>query len=215
MDNEVKHIQLNEAKWDKWAPTFDDKSWRNNYLRKAQSAVISLLNLRENECFLDIGCGTGWALGQISVLLKDKGQFYGIDLSPKMIDKAKENFRGKDNFHFINANAEAIPLDNNFFDIIICTNSFHHYFDPLKALNEMRRLLKPDGKAYILDPIADWWFLKLVDKISKSLDPAHVKLYSTKEFQELFINSGLTYVDSKVIMMQQKVHIAQKPPDNK
>jgi ubiquinone/menaquinone biosynthesis C-methylase UbiE len=210
MKNEFKHTQLNEAKWDKWAKSLDDKGWINNYLRKAQSELISLLDIKENMCFLDIGCGTGWALGQIAILLNGKGQFYGADLSPKMIDKAKENFKSEDNFHFIKANAESIPLDSDFFDIIICTNSFHHYLNPVKALKEMQRLLKSGGKIYILDPTADWWLIKPIDKLINLLEPEHVKIYSTKEFQRLFVNSGLKYVDTKVIKMHQKVHIAEK-----
>lgn len=212
MDNETRHTELNEAKWDKWAPTLDDNSWRNRYLRRAQSAVISLLDLEENDYFLDVGCGTGWALGRISTLLNGRGQFYGIDLSSKMIDRATENFKEWDNFHFVKANAEAIPIENDFFDIIICTNSFHHYFDPLKALSEMRRLLKPGGKVYILDPTADSWFSKLIGKISKSVDPAHVKTYSSKEFQDLFAKSGLEYINSSKCLIREKVHIARKQP---
>ena len=90
---ESKHIQLNEAKWDKWAESFDGKGWRYDYLRKAQSSVISLLDIKENMNFLDIGCGTGWAIGQVAKLVDNKGSFYGVDLSPKMIEKAKENFK--------------------------------------------------------------------------------------------------------------------------
>lgn len=127
-----------------------------------------------------------------------------------MIAKAKENFRGRDNFHFINANAESIPLESDFFDIIICTNSFHHYFDPVKALKEMRRLLKPGGKTFILDPTADGWFMKLADKLSKFFEPERMKFYSTREFQELFVASGLRYVDTKAVDMRQKVHIAER-----
>ncbi len=157
MKDETKHVQMNEAMWDKWAEadTLDNNGLQSRFLRAAQSKVISLLNIQPNVHFLDIGCGTGWAVGQAANLVKGNGLFYGVDLSPKMIEKAKENFRGKDNFHFLQANSESIPLDDNFFDIIICTNSFHHYLHPDNALKEMRRLLKDGGKLYLLDPVAE------------------------------------------------------------
>jgi ubiquinone/menaquinone biosynthesis C-methylase UbiE len=210
MKNESKHIQINEAKWDKWANSLDGKGWRYDYLRSAESGVISLLDIRENINFLDIGCGTGWAIGQVAKLVNNKGSFYGVDLSPKMIEKAKENFKGNDNFHFIKANAESIPLNDNLFDIIICTNSFHHYLYPDKALREIYRLLKYSGKFYILDPTADNFVFKIADKIIKLIEPGHVKLYSTKEFKNLIVNAGLKYISTEIIRAHQKVHIGQK-----
>lgn len=201
---ESKHIELNEAKWDKWANSLDGKGWRYDYLRHGQSGVISLLDIKENISFLDIGCGTGWALGQAAKLIDDKGSFYGVDLSAKMIEKAKENF------HFIKSNAESIPLDDNLFDIIICTNSFHHYLHPDKALKEMYRLLKVGGKIYILDPTADIWIIKIIDKLAKLLGHGHVKFYSTKEFKKLIVGAGLKYEGRETIRMHQKVHIGEK-----
>ena len=198
---ESEHIKFNEAKWDKWADSLDGKGWRYDYLRHGQSGVISLLDIRENMNFLDIGCGTGWALGQIAKLIDDNGSFYGVDLSAKMIEKAKDNFKVKENFHFIKSNAESIPLDDNLFDIIICTNSFHHYLHPDRALKEMYRLLKTDGKVYILDPTADIWIIKIIDKLIKLLGHEHVKFYSTKEFKNLIINAGLKYEGHKIIRM--------------
>ena len=207
---ELIHIEINENKWDKWAKSYDGKGWRYIYLRKCQSGVVSLLDIKENICVLDIGCGTGWALGQIAKLVDGKGSFYGIDLSAKMIEKAKENFKEQKQFQFMKANAESIPLEDNKFDVIICTNSFHHYLNPDKALKEMYRLLKAEGKVYILDPTVDMWILKIVSKLIKLLDPSQVKLYSTKEFKELIIGSGLMYVGRRKIRMQQKVHMGEK-----
>lgn len=208
--NEAKHLQLNEAKWDKWADTLDSKSWRNSYLRSAQRQVISRLDAKENIHFLDIGCGTGWAVGQVAKLVDRHGQFYGVDLSPKMAEKAQENFGGMSNFHFLQANAESIPLDADSFDRIICTNSFHHYLHPDLALREMYRLLKSSGKLFILDPTADTWVIRVADKIIKLFEPEHVKLYSTHEFQQMFQAAGLKYIASDMIQGQEKVHIGQK-----
>ena len=205
-----KHIEVNKKKWDKWAPEADGKSrWMYDYLRRSQAALISMLELKENMNFLDIGCGTGWAIGQAAKVVNDNGEFYGVDLSSKMIEKAKENFRDKNNFHFIEANSEAIPLDDNFFDVIICTNSFHHYLHPDKAMKEIFRLLKPAGKIFILDPTADTILIKIIDKIIKWTEPAHVKMYSTKEFKELMVNAGLKYLESKSLP-GEKVHIGEK-----
>lgn len=207
---EAKHILINEAKWDEWADTLDEKGKRNDYLRKAQSDVIALLEMNENTHLLDIGCGTGKALAFAAEKNSGKGEFYGVDLSEKMIEKAKENFRGKENFHFIQANAEFIPLPDHSFDDIICTHSFHHYLHPIQALKEMHRLLKPAGKLYLLDPTTDGIMMKVIDKIVKLTDKAHVKMYSTKEFKNMFSVTGFQYLDNQVVMGPVKVHIGRK-----
>jgi ubiquinone/menaquinone biosynthesis C-methylase UbiE len=210
MKTDSEHIRSNEALWDRRAKSFDSPDWKTNYLRKAQTALVSLLDLKENMVILDVGCGTGWALGQAAARLKGRGQFYGVDLSSKMIDKAKENFEGLDNFHFIKANAESVPLEGNLFDIILCSNSFHHYRHPDKALKEMYRLLKPGGRTCILDPTADHWYIKVVDRLARVIEPEHVRLYSSQEFQRLFVEAGLTYGESISILAHQKIHVGIK-----
>jgi len=207
---EAKHEQLNKEKFNKWADTFDDKSLRTAYLQDAQCKLLPLLDVKENVIFVDIGCGTGRALEEAAKLVNLKGLFYGVDLAEKMIEKARSNFHGKHNFHFLQANAESIPLNDNFFDIIICTHSFHHYLNPDKALSQMHRLLKKNGRLYILDTNADHWIIHIIDKIIKLLQPAHVKFYSTEEFRQLFEQAGLIYVHSRKINVGSKVHIGEK-----
>ena len=207
---ESKHIELNEAKWDGWVDSLDKRGSRSYYLRRGQRDVISLMTIKEGMSTLDIGCGTGWALGQAASLINNKGSFYGVDLSAKMIERAKENFQAKENFHFVKANAESIPLDDSLFDYIICTNSFHHYFNPEKALKEMYRLLKIGGKVHILDPTADIWIVKIIDKLIMLLGHGHVKFYSTKEFKELLVSAAFKYAGHKTLRISQKVHIGEK-----
>ncbi len=208
--DEMKHLQANEAKWNEWAESFDGDGWRGDYLRDAQSKLISLLPVAENVRFLDVGCGTGWAVGEVAKAAGDQGLFYGVDLSPKMIEKAKDNFKGRDNFHFLQANAESIPLEDGFFDIIICTNSFHHYLHPDRAVKEMYRLLDGGGRTYILDPSGDGWIVKIADRLIKIFEPEHVKIYSTEEFRCLFEGAGLNYAGSSKVNSHSKIHIGEK-----
>ena len=207
---EAEHIRINEIKWDKWAPIADGKGLKFDYLRSAQSHVISIAGIKENIHFLDIGCGTGWAVGQAAKKANKNGTFFGVDLSAKMIDKAQENFKEFSNIHFIKANSESIPLDNDLFDIIICTNSFHHYLHPEQVMKEIHRLLKKGGKIFILDPIADYWYIKVIDKIFRLIEPAHVKIYSSKEFQKLMENKGLKYWGCNSINKHHKIQIGEK-----
>ena len=210
MKSEAEHVRLNEAKWDNWAESLDGKGWRYEYLRKAEGSLLSMLRWSENVHFLDIGCGTGWALGETAKRAGNEGLFYGVDLSEKMIEQAKKNFAGRENFHFIKANVESIPLEGDFFDVIICTNSFHHYLHPDKALKEMWRLLRQGGSLYILDPTADHWIIKVADKIIGLFEREHVKMYTTNEFRTMFEQTGFCYGDSHAPGIHQKIHSGRK-----
>ncbi len=205
------HEEINKSKWDKWAENLDtDKRKKYQYLRKIQSDLIDIINPTENSRILDIGCGTGQALGFAAKKNKGKGDYTGVDISEKMIEKAKENFTGFDNFHFIVCNAESIPLPGNSFDIIICTNSFHHYNHPVKCLQEMNRLLNQNGRLFIVDPASDSLLMKIINKIISVFEKAHVKMYSTKEFKTLFQQAGIKYLYSKQIMGPVLLHGGEK-----
>lgn len=202
------HIKINENRWDSWAGTYDNK--RFNFFRYLQKKAVSLVQLKEGQRFLDIGCGTGWAVRHAADVLKGNGQFYGIDMSEKMIEKATENSRGYKNTHFYQAIVEKLPFEDNFFDSAICTNSFHHYLDPSKALDEVYRVLKPGGRIYIMDGTTDDILTRAVDRYIMSRQAGHVKLYSTVEYRELFAKAKLTYVMTKAVW-PEKVHVGEKP----
>ncbi len=208
MTEEKEHTELNIKKWDLRAETYDER--RFNYFRFMQKRLVSLLEPKENQHLLDLGCGTGWAVRYAARLVNEQGEFYGIDISPKMIEKARTSSADYQNVHFYQASADQLPFEDNFFDFIICSNSFHHYFSPDRVLSEAFRVLKPEGRIYIMDPTADGPIMKMIDKWTKKKDPAHVKLYSTKEYRELFVGAGLNYISSKLITPPLKIHIAEK-----
>ena len=205
-----EHQRLNEEKWNSWAKNFDSK--RFAYFRLMQKRLVSLLDLEEGQNLLDLGCGTGWAVRYAASLVNNSGGFYGIDISPDMIQKAKLNSADCNNVYFFQENSEQLHFDNNFFDFIICSYSFHHYFSPDKVLSEVQRVLKPGGRIYILDTTSDVLIVRIVDKRRKKKDPTHIKLYSSRDYKELYIRAKLNYIGSKSIRgLYTKVHIGEKP----
>ena len=208
MKNEKEHIELNKQKWDFWAESFDRKIY--DFFRFMQKRTISLTALKEKDYFLDIGCGTGWAVRHASRIIKENGKAFGIDLSPKMIEIAKANSPNNQNIFFSQANSENLPFKDNFFEFIICTNSFHHYLDPLKVLDEIFRVLKKEGEIYILDVTTDGFLAKMLNKRFQKTEKEHVKFYNTREFKDFYAKANLKYIASKLILPFEKVHIAKK-----
>jgi ubiquinone/menaquinone biosynthesis C-methylase UbiE len=208
MDRNTHHAKINERKWDARAATYDDK--RFDYFRWMQQRVIRLIDLRPGLRFLDVGCGTGWAVRYVAGLLQDKGMFYGVDISGNMIERAQAQSRGLGNAHFYKASAEQLPLESGSVDCAICTNSFHHYLNPLKVLAEIQRVLAVEGRFYILDVTTDDLLTRWIDGRARRREREHVKFYSSQEYQTMFVAAQLKPLKSKLIAYPIKVHVAEK-----
>jgi len=208
MSHLAEHEKANEQKWDRRSESFDNK--RFDYFRWMQKQVLSLIHLQRGASFLDLGCGTGWAVCYVANLLEGQGKFMGVDISKGMIRRAEDNAAGLKNVSFYNASAENLPIEDNTIDHIICTNSFHHYLHPEKALGEMERVLKNKGRAYILDVASDDCFVNWIDRRQARREKEHIRFHSTLEITELFSRAGLKHVQSRWVWYPLKVHVAEK-----
>jgi ubiquinone/menaquinone biosynthesis C-methylase UbiE len=195
------HTQEAAARFDSWAETYGEdriSAWLKHY----QLLALSRFHLGERSDFLDIGCGTGWAVGEVAKQIVN-GKACGIDVSPKMIDKAITQNRGMRNVEFQVATSDAIPYPNEFFSSVLCTCSFHHYKDPVRALSEMRRVMKKNGKLVIVDPARDASLaIWLQDSWRRYLERSHVRYYTTSEMKSLLIRTDLRLV-GKIRMIKR------------
>ena len=209
MNNSYDHNAANEKKWSRRAVTFDDKKYF--IFRLLQRQLIDSIKLNSPSAFLDLGCGTGWAVRYTESSLKGNGRFVGIDLSKGMIEKAKSDSVGIPGVEFYEASSDNLPFDTDAFETVICTNSFHHYIQPLKALKEVKRVLKPKGRIYILDVTPDDFFIRWINRMAKAREREHVNFYSTAEFAYMFDQAGLKYVRSSgfKIFYPLKLHVAE------
>ena len=208
MAHDSQHEAANVRKWDARADSFDQV--RFDYFRWMQKRALSLVNPAPGLHFLDLGCGTGFAVRWIANALRYDGMFQGIDISPRMIQIAQSHSAGLSNVHFQVATAEALPFDSAVFDAIVCTNSFHHYLHPQAVLTEIRRVLKQAGRVCILDVTADNFIVRRIDERTSRNEPEHVKFYSTAEYREMFKQVGLRPIMVKPILPPIKVHVAEK-----
>ena len=152
--------------------------------------LISLLAM-PNSRILDLSCGPGAEIPAMAALVP-RGEVVGVDLAAGMVVESYQRARreGVSNAAFIQGDALKLPSDfGGQFDLVFCCNSFHHYPDPLAALKEMRRVLRVDGKAIIIDPRLAQFFL-MVEPLSRWSDPGYVGFYSPLEFHRLFMTAN-------------------------
>src|SRR5215468_6290255 len=76
----------------------------------------------------------------------------GLDISRTFVEIAKENARNAGvKIDFRIGNASSLPFPGEFFDFIYCAAAFKNFAEPVKALDEMHRVLRPRGEALVVD----------------------------------------------------------------
>lgn len=126
------------------------------------NAVINEMKVSSSDKIIDIGCGTGKLQRMLTKMLKasDGGYALGIDAASKMIEKAHQK-NGNDIARFEVAAAEKLPYEDLSFDKACSLLFFHHidYELKVKAVSEIKRVLKPDGIFVVIDvdKPSNWW----------------------------------------------------------
>ncbi len=106
---------------------------------------------------LDIGCGTGELA---SILTRETWpiQVVGLDYSPAMCVEANRKTHGSgapSRAGFVAADSEFLPFAPQSFDIVTCSNSFHHYPNQADVVRKIHHLLKPGGRFILIDGFRD------------------------------------------------------------
>ncbi len=116
---------------------------------------FSLGPIDSGESVLDVGCGAGVDTLVAAAKTGPGGRAVGIDLVPEMLQRARENLRRTtlENVSFEEASAEELPFANQSFDVVISNGVFNLVPYKLKALKEVWRVLKPNGRLMMADQI--------------------------------------------------------------
>lgn len=108
--------------------------------------IVNELGIHEDEVILELGVGTG-VLGR-EVKKKSNATIIGLDISREMLNEAAQKNMYK---YLINSSAEGISLSDHSFNSIYTAFMFHSVLNQKRALEEVGRLLKKDGRAVIVD----------------------------------------------------------------
>lgn len=102
----------------------------------------------DRKSVLDVGCGTGIVMLSIARRLAQTTKITGLDLSPVMLATARRSAADQglaDRFDFVHGDAEALTLKDCSVDAVTSLYAWRHLPDPVKATEEVFRVLKPGG----------------------------------------------------------------------
>ncbi|MDO4275391.1 MAG: class I SAM-dependent methyltransferase [Eubacteriales bacterium] len=173
-----------------------DNSADGRFVKCMYREILDRADRIPAEKILDLGCGNG----NVIALLKErkKARYYGVDISEEMVKEAQK--RLGETAAVMVGDAENLPFDNDFFDLIICNASFHHYPDHQKAVEEMKRVLRPGGTIILGDPTVPGKILvRILNFIIKYSNSGDAKIWCKKEITRLFQNNGFQIENWKKI----------------
>lgn len=140
---------------------------------------------------LDVACGPGLVA---LYLAEAAGHVTGLDLTPAMLDKARElqDGRGLVNLSWEMGRADQLPYADASFDAVVTRFSFHHLMDTARALAEMVRACRPGGRVVVCDvytttaeQAAEY------DRLERLRDPSHVRVLRLEELRALLADASL------------------------
>ncbi len=133
--------------WDKAAKLYEGY-WQRQ-LEPAQNLLLEMLAPQPGEHVLEVACGTGLVTLRVAEAVGPDGAVVGTDISDGMLKAAREetNKRGMTHVAFERRDAEALGPVEEQFDAAFCALGLMYVPEPVVALQEMLRALKPGGRA--------------------------------------------------------------------
>lgn len=180
-------------------PLSDESENYDEYYSEENLAVPDFINKRLTEIvgefsgfrqtnrLLDIGFGAGTIL---QIASEQKWQAFGIEVSAPAVEHAKK--LGFEVFHGV---LEAAKYPDDYFDVITASEILEHLPEPQKLLDEVARILRPDGLFWATTPSAKSLAYRLVGiDWSVLYPPEHIQLFSKAGMRKMLNNSGFSKV---------------------
>ncbi len=158
------------------------------YSKEMRKKVVDMANLRDGMLVLEVGSGTGYTSEEI-ILRVGMDSLIALDQSIHMYMKARKKFPLK----FVRGDAENLPFRDNTFDAVISAGSIEYWPNPQKGVDEIYRVVKPEGRAVIIGPNKPE--NALIRKIAESI----MLFPETDEYRMWYEKSGFRDIQIEIV----------------
>ena len=126
-------------------------------LSQPRQGTLQRIGLQQGMRALEVGAGPGYFTVQAAQLLGPEGHLTSIDVQPQMVAQVLEKVQreGLQNVDAQVADAKSLPFPDGSFDLAFLVAVMGSFTDRGRALRELRRVLKPDGRLSITEAVAD------------------------------------------------------------
>jgi ubiquinone/menaquinone biosynthesis C-methylase UbiE len=177
-----------------WVARWYTRTRRNDMKDFCREAKAVAKHLRGQCHVLEVAPGPGF----FAIELAKLGDFNitGLDISRTLVEIAGENARNAGvKINFRAGNASAMPFDDASFDFIYCSAAFKNFSEPVEALDEMHRVLRPGGEAVVVDLCKDA-SLEEIDSYVKQSGRSRIDGWMTKwTFRHVLLKRAYTKDD--------------------
>lgn len=143
----VRSATQDSSFFDRWSATYDAESLQALTYRPIHKVIIRWLSDTQPSAVLDLGCGTGQLLADLTTTFPD-AHLVGLDLSSGMLTEAKARVAGA-GVGLVLGDAQHLPFPPDTFDVVTCNESFHWYPDQNAALEQLATTMRPKGRLVI------------------------------------------------------------------
>jgi arsenite methyltransferase len=128
--------------------------YRTRDVMRRRRLIREALGARPGERILDAGCGPGFYVSELLDEVDPGGSVVGVDVSPQMLAVAARRTEGRPGVELLEGSVGSLPVKDDEFDGAICVQVLEYVEDATAALAEIRRTLRPGGRAVVWD--VDW-----------------------------------------------------------
>lgn len=153
--------------------------WKK-YIGRTVDATLRRARIKAGDRAIDVGCGTGALLRE---LLARRIRACGADISIGMLAHA-------DSSVVVAGDAENLPFRSGTFDVAFSASSLHFWPQPLRGLEEIRRVLRRGGQVVITDWCDDYFACRACNAYLRFREPTHHKIFSRSECVAMLEQSG-------------------------
>lgn len=158
---------------------------------------ITFLDLHPGEKVLDLGCGRGEETLQAATLVGGDGFAWGLDITPKMIERAQERADqvSLKNVVFIISSMEKIPLEDASLDAVLSSCAINHVDDKVAVYREIHRLLKSGGRFVVSDIMTETPLPSEFKQDPEAVAACFGGAITVKEYEEVLVSAGFDRIE--------------------